>query len=577
MKKENRKVTSLSSENAQNNVTSYIDRNAQNFPDRVALRWVNIRDNSMFRGELDTPFQHSEITFSGFARNIGTVAAGLRDLGITKGARVIIFLPMGLPMYTAIFAVLKLGAVAVFLDSWARKKHLGASAACVNPTAMISHKQAFDLTATLSEFDEMRYRIIAGSSTSEGYTARFEDLTRGKRRATTAPVQPESPALITFTTGSSGTPKGANRTHRFLCAQHEALSEVLPYTENDLDMPAFPIFSLNNLASAVTTILPAIDLAKPNELDSAALTNQILNEKITCVTFSPSMLDGVAERCATDNLTLPDLRRVVTGGAPVSRISVKSFMRIAPNAAVKIMYGATEVEPMAHIEAKELLTLPLNPDPEIVENGVNVGHLNNKLNGKIICVVDGPIDLSTTDWNSLELPTGEIGEFIVSGEYVCRDYYNNPEAFRKSKIMDSDGNVWHRTGDLARFDESGYLWIVGRIHNIIRRKNEYCFPVRAELILNRLPWVRRGAFLELPGGKNDGSACVVVCIDMDQIDGRVAEDEIKRLFSKNAIPIDAFYIVDEIPMDPRHHSKVEYDVLRKRILKPEGSNYEPLQ
>src|SRR6185503_17258762 len=105
-------------------------------------------------------------------------------------------------------------------------------------------------------------------------------------------VASEQTALITFTTGSTGTPKGANRTHRFLSAQHQALRRIIPYEPGDLDLPAFPIFSLNNLASGVSTVVPAINLAAPSPSDSAALCNQIQHGRVTCATLSPSMFVG---------------------------------------------------------------------------------------------------------------------------------------------------------------------------------------------------------------------------------------------------------------------------------------------
>ncbi|RYZ48832.1 MAG: AMP-ligase, partial [Proteobacteria bacterium] len=297
----------------QNNVLSYLESHLVNFPDRVALRWVNTPDIQKWDGSHNSPLPHNEITYAQFGKMINTVAQGLRNLGIEKGDRVIIFLPMNTLMYTAMFAVQRLGAIAVFLDSWARSSHLGASASCAQPKAMISHKAAFDLIREVPEFSTMPLWIIAGPGNDGSYAAQLEKLLEVPGSTEVVPVESENTALITFTTGSSGTPKGANRTHRFLCAQHESLSQVVPYGPTDKDMPAFPIFSLNNLASGVTTILPAISLAAPSDRDSAAMVSQILHEKLTCTTLSPSMLNGVSAYCIANKIQLVSLRRVVTG------------------------------------------------------------------------------------------------------------------------------------------------------------------------------------------------------------------------------------------------------------------------
>lgn len=549
----------------QNNVLCYLESHLKNFPERVALRWVSMQDLKAWDGSHNTPLPHSEINYRQFGGMINTVAAGLRKLGIEKGDRVIIFLPMSTLMYTAMFAVQRLGAIAVFLDSWARSSHLGASAACAQPKAMISHKAAFDLIKQVPEFNSMPLRIIAGPGNDGSYT-QLEKLLENPGASEVVPVESEFTALITFTTGSSGTPKGANRTHRFLCAQHESLSHVVPYEPWDKDMPAFPIFSLNNLASGVTTLLPAIDLAAPSERDAASMISQILHEKITCTTLSPSMLNGVSAYCIAHTIQLPSLRRVVTGGAPISRDNVGDFKKVAPQAEVWVLYGSTEVEPMAHIEATEMLAMLPDPDPEIVEDGVNVGHISDDLRYKFIKIVRESIDLKKTPWKDLEVAKGEVGEFIVTGDHVCRDYYNNPEAFFKSKIQDAEGNVWHRTGDLARIDEKGYLWVVGRIHNVIERGDKYCFPVGPEVILKRIPSVRYGAFLGLPDEVLGSKTAVVI----EMHAGKVADDKVKgeilRLFKKNKVPVDCIYVVDKIPMDPRHHSKVEYDILRDFLI-----------
>ncbi len=552
-----------------NNITSYMEKHLREFPERIALRWAQRDALLQWKGSTDVALPHDQITYKDFALRINSFAQGLLDIGIKPGERVIIFLPMSLDMYTAMFAVQRIGAIAVFLDSWARSHHLGASAECVEPKAMISFKMAFELVDQVPQFASMPVRILYGPG--EKYTHRFQDLLKPSP-APIHPVESETTALITFTTGSTGKPKGANRTHRFLSAQHQALSHVIPYTPVDRDMPAFPIFSLNNLATGVTTILPAIDLSRPAETDSALLTNQIIHEKVNCTTLSPSMLTGVARHCLQHGIILKDLRRVVTGGAPISKDDVQSFYKIAPQTELWILYGSTEAEPMAHIEGREMLKEPSDVDPEIVEEGVNVGHISEDIDFKFIRIKDGSVELSAQGWAGWEVRPGEVGEFICTGDHVCRDYYNNPEAFHSTKIAGDDKRVWHRTGDLAYMDAQKNLWIVGRVNNAIERQGKYFFPVRAEVLLKRFPFTGRAAFLGLESPQGGQLTCAAVelkaDIDQKQFDFATAKKEIQRVFEKNKIPLDQIHFVKSIPMDPRHHSKVEYKVLRDQLKDP---------
>jgi acyl-CoA synthetase (AMP-forming)/AMP-acid ligase II len=557
----------MKTETEDRNLIRYLERHRRERPERIALRWVDPRALARWNGSPGDPLPHEELRYADLAHLLRVTAHGLAELGIGKGDRVVLFVPMGVEMYTAMFAIQSLGAVAVFLDSWARRDQLAAVIRRVGPVAMISRRSAFVLIDDLFEAASIRHRIVVGSAGGGPWSARLEDLMQGNRETESAcPVTDDDPALVTFTTGSSGTPKGANRTHGFLTSQHVALDRVIPYAAADRDLPAFPIFSLNNLASGVTTILPAVNLAAPSDRDPAALTSQILHEGITCATLSPSMVAGLSRFSGAAGIELPGLRRVVTGGAPISRDDIAAFARVAPNAEVLVLYGSTEVEPMAHVTGAEMLNRPTPSDPEIVERGVNVGRLVEGLDSRFLRIERGPIDLGETPWEVLEVSRGEVGELVVAGEHVCPSYWNDDEAMRRTKIRDGE-RVWHRTGDLAYRDDEESLWIVGRVHNVVEREGRAYFPVQAEVVLKRVPGVGRGAFLGLSDPRRGHATAVVVELEPGARGVEVAEEAV-RLLNKNGIPVDSFHVVPAIPLDPRHHSKVKYDELRRMLLEP---------
>jgi acyl-CoA synthetase (AMP-forming)/AMP-acid ligase II len=553
----------------ENNVSMFVERNAEKFPGREVLKWVPRERIAAWSFNLDDPLQHDSLSMGEFAAAIRRVAAGFAELGIRNGDRAIVFVPMSVSLYVAMSALQRIGAIPVFLDSWARRGHLGVSADVVTPKALISFQQAFQLCAQVPQLDSIPLKISVGPM-PQPVKAALEELMRTPREAPVQPVEREQTALVTFTTGSSGTPKGANRTHRFLAAQHYALKRCLPYQDDDVDLPLFPIFSLNNIATGVTTVIPAIDVGAPNEKDPLIVLAQLRACNVTTTTLSPSHFNAISAHCIATGSVLP-LRRAVTGGAPISRDNLIDFARAAPEADVWVLYGSTEVEPMAHIEAREMIGFKTRAmdDPEWVDDGVNVGHLDDGLQARFLAIHPEPISplKSDDDWKTLEVKRGEIGEVIVAGEHVCRDYYNDKEAFEKAKIVGPDGIVWHRTGDLGRLDADGYLWIVGRIHNVIRRGGGFVHPVRAELVLKKLPFVSMGAFLGMPDALlGERAVCVVVPYRDDAARHGDWEKEIHRIFARHDIPVDGIVFRQEIPMDPRHHSKVEYGVLRRELL-----------
>jgi acyl-CoA synthetase (AMP-forming)/AMP-acid ligase II len=551
----------------QNNVVSFLKEHKNKFPNNKILSWVNPEDLKKWNGDINTAIPHQSVTVSELDFMVGILSHEFKNLGIQFNDRVILFLPMSLYMYAAMFALQKMGAIPTFLDSWARRDQMGVSAKVAKPAAMISADRAFMYLSDVPEINEIKIKIVAGAVTSSiAYVARLEELLGKKIYDDEAPVEKEHTALITFTTGSSGTPKGADRSHRFLAAQHYALNRHLPYGSADKDLPVFPIFSLNNLAAGVETIIPAIDVGQPAATDAAVLYVQMKSSGVTCTTLSPSLFNELANFCIAKNLKLDFLKRVVTGGAPISRDDVTRMKSVAEKAEILVLYGSTEVEPMAHIEATEMLADTSDQDPEIVEIGVNVGHIDSGLKYHFIKISKENVFINgQSDWNQqLALPH-EVGELIVAGEHVCEKYFNNDEAFFRAKIRDEKGIVWHRTGDLGLVDEKDNLWIVGRVHNAIKRSENYFFPVRAEIILKKFSFVQKAAFLGVPDTLLNEKTYAVFSTVPGLNEIEKYKNEIRRVMEKNNFIVDEIIHIDDIPMDPRHHSKVEYDILRKKI------------
>ncbi|MFZ5986389.1 MAG: AMP-binding protein [Bacillota bacterium] len=552
-------------EDSRNNVVSLLRNNTAKNPDKIMLMWADPLTRSRLGDEISESILHLGITFKQFYELTMRTASGLLKAGVGRGDCVILFLPMSFELYQAMSAVMAIGARAVFLDSWARREHLGVSAKVVNPKAMISFEQAFEFCEGVPELSEIPVKIVVGPH-KRSYSASLEKLQQSQMLDEICAVEGEETALITFTTGSSGTPKGANRTHRFLVSQHLALDSSIPYKVSDVDLPAFPIFSLNNIAAGVQTVIPVTDIGRPGDKDPVMLVSQIISCSITCATLSPSMVEGIGRFCEENMITMPKVRRVVTGGAPISNDTLARFKKCVPNAKVWVLYGSTEVEPIAHIEASDILF----PGSQGVSKGegVNVGKIAEGLQYKLIKIVKAPVSIDNKGWSDLTAANGEVGELIVSGLHVCRSYYKNEEADRKTKIIEPDGTVWHRTGDLAYFDQEENLWLVGRVHNAILRNGELLFPVKAEFLMKKNPDVKQAAYIGIPDEKLGEKAYALISLtDNPKSSCEEILKEVSCALKNENVVFDYLGIVESIPMDPRHHSKVEYEVLRQQILK----------
>jgi acyl-CoA synthetase (AMP-forming)/AMP-acid ligase II len=501
------------------------------------------------------------MAFAALSSAAEAVAAGLVARGLGPGDRVFLFVPMIPELYVTLFGVLRLGAVAVFLDSWARRDQLTECARQVEPHGFVGPEAAHAMIGGVPGFEHVRVWLRVGPGSSGD--ASLETLVGERGRHAIAAVGPGDSALVTFTTGSSGEPKGADRTHGFLAAQHEALDATVAYEPDDIDLPVFPVFSLNNLAAGVTTVLPDVDLAAPSPEDGERLLRQMRAVGATCSTLSPSLLRGVVAAAATGG-SLPRLRRVLTGGAPVGRRDVDAFAAAFPGAELHILYGSTEVEPIAHLLASEM--------PRGGGEGVCLGFPSRALDFRFIRPTRDAVTLDESGWEPWEADSEEGGELLVAGAHVCPGYFRNRGAFARAKVVDAEGRAWHRTGDICRRDEQGRLWMLGRVHNAIRRGDRLLFPVEAEQIMSALPLVARAAYLGVPDADLGEATWAVFTTASDDREQAVAS--VRSALNASGIPVDRVVPTAQIPLDPRHHSKVDVDALRAHLLGKERG-FEP--
>jgi olefin beta-lactone synthetase len=363
-----------------------------------------------------------------------------------------------------------------------------------------------------------------------------------------ARVDASSPALVTFTTGSTGAPKGARRSHRFLVAQHRSLVESFGTSHGDIDYPLLPIFVLNNLAAGATTVLPVVDPRRVDAFDPAAVVRQMTLQRVSTTTGSPAFYARLAEHCIEHRVTLPDLQRIFLGGAPVGARLAKRLVEAFPTTHVTIVYGSTEAEPISMINARAML--------ERVEEGhrgLPVGRPVASIDMLILPIADGAIAAASDGGlHRMALPPGETGEICVAGDHVLDQYYGERSTWMRSKIA-AGGRLWHRTGDGGYLGVDGELFLMGRVKQSFERAGRRTFVLPVEERLAGIDGVRAGTIMLV-----DGRATIVVEPSGDR-------DAIERDIRESHVDHDDLRFIEQIPRDPRHRSKIDYDRLREHL------------
>lgn len=491
----------------------------------------------------------TRVSFAPLAERVATVGASLRRYGVGPGDRVLILVPMSAELYAVLLGVLHAGATAVFVDAWADRKRLDNAVRAASPKAFVGSWKAQLLRIVSPALRGVPHHFVAGAgglrSAAPGAPTRAE---------------PDDPALITFTTGSTGAPKAAVRTHAFLWAQHEALAAHLQLRDDDIDMPTLPIFVLNNLALGVPSVIPDFDPRRPAEIDPARVWTQMVAERVTTTSGSPAFYERLVSYAEQRGEKIP-VRALFTGGAPVlPPLAQRLAAQVAGEA--HVVYGSTEAEPISGIGMRALLDAR-ETQPEAGRSahadergGICVGVPVPQVEVRILRAVDGVIELAEGGIAALELPRGEVGEIVVSGAHVLRGYLNDPAAERAAKLRDGD-RVWHRTGDGGRVDVEGRLWLMGRVRERVRRVDGVWWGLPAETRALAHTAVRHAAYL---GAGEPGQQRAMLVVESDRALDDTFRAELVALVAPH--PVDELHRVPRIPRDPRHASKTDTEALR---------------
>lgn len=502
--------------------------------------------------------KYQRYTYRQLSADAESVAVGLRELGVVEGTRTVCMTPPSYQACVLFLALTRVGATVMMIDPSVGYLNVGERLRRIDPEAFVgipaAHlgRLAFGWGPRL-----MRKAIVV-----DGFFPGARSLDSLRRPAPSDPrpprVGPDDPAVVLYTTGSTGPAKPALYTHRNFCGVFRIVHEswaIDPSKGVPVDMAVFPAFFIVGLSAGGTVVVPPIDFVRqtPATADPAALLEVINDCGVQSLFGSPVLLENLARHAKERGLTAPSLERVIGGGAPITGPAMRALQAMMPNGEPYANYGATEALPSTAHGARE--TLAETWEKTVRGGGICVGRPFTGVELKIVRIDDGPRD----DFE--ELPHGEIGEILVRSPHVSPRYFLDDESTRKNKI-----GSWHRLGDAGYFDDAGRLWVVGRVSQRVRGKDGPLFSLLCEPIFDAHPKVKRSGLVGVPsGGFEVPTMCVELAPEYRGADRASLREELLALAGQNAITrgVRDVLFIDRLPVDPRHNSKIERPKLAK--------------
>jgi olefin beta-lactone synthetase len=491
-------------------------------------------------------------TFADLDRASSQAAELLWESGLRPGDAALVFQPMSAELYIALIALFRLGLVPMFVDPSAGREHIARCCALHAPQAFIGSTKAHALRLLAPALQGIPRKFVVGVPVP-GAVAWGRASSLAPREHIEA-ADPEAPALITFTSGSTGQPKAAVRTHRFLLAQYRVLERNLGGDAGDVSLTTLPIFVLADLASGATSLIPPGDLRHPGGIDSAPVVAQIEAFHPVRAGGSPAFWERLVAFCQAHEVTLPHLKRIYLGGAPVFPRLLDALQAIAPAAEIVAVYGSTEAEPIAHIARRAIRDEDVSA--MLTGKGLLAGQPVPEIQLRIMCDQWGtPVGPYTKDEFSGQcLSPGGPGEIVVSGEHVLPGYLDG-RGDEETKFR-VDGTVWHRTGDAGYLDADRRLWLLGRCSARIADDRGTLYPFAVECAISADPAVHRAALVARGGQR---LLAVEPC-------KQLAPDELSALERTVAwAKLDAIQPLRHIPVDRRHNAKIDYLALYRML------------
>jgi len=527
------------------NIADRFTEIAKTHKDKVAVKYPRRAGNN---------YHYDSITFGELDVLANQYANGLSRIGFRRGGKTLLFVRPSLKFPALVFALFKLGVVPVFIDPGMGRKNLLAAIEEVAPEGLIAEPEVHFLSFFFGKsFKSVRCKVTTRGPRI-GQCVSLSMIENAGSDWTNAQLEPDETAAILFTSGGTGRPKGVVYTHKIYTEQTRLLQELFHLTDDEIDLPGFPLFSLFTLCMGMTSCIPDMNPSHPAKADPRKLVQNITDNQATFLAGSPAIWQRVADYCEQNGVTLPSVKYLVMFGAPVRNELHEKFSRILPGGTTYTPYGATESLPVANISGKTILeqTALLSEQGQ----GTCVG---KPVPGVQVAIVEISDDFIENIHQAKILKPYETGEIIVRGDIVTASYYQSPVETALAKIKDN-GSFWHRMGDLGYMDDRNRLWFCGRKTHRVETAAGLLYSVNCEALFNTHPGVRRSALIGI-GKKGKQTAAIVIerTVEGRKLDKKRLENELLILAGKNPLTkqIKSVYFCDQMPVDVRHNIKID--------------------
>ncbi|MCP1145845.1 fatty acid--CoA ligase family protein [Lysinibacillus endophyticus] len=482
-------------------------------------------------GKVAYHFLGRDTSYGEFEQQVSLFASALQDLGVEKGDHVAFLLGNSPHFLISLYATMRIGATAIPVNPMYTPDEIS----YIIQNGDVKLVIALDMLLPLVElgvkaFSQVdKYIICETMPDIKEKLASLSDAAKDKVQlfskllsSTTTIVDPmplndEDVAIILYTSGTTGYPKGAMLTHRNLYSNARDVSEYLTINTDDrviATLPVFHVFALTVVVNAPLLKGATVLLAprfSPQEIYELAGS-----QKATVFAGVPTMYNFLYQH-EGDISNFSSLRLAISGGAPLPVQVLYDFEKKF-NVRVSEGYGLSEASPVTCFN-------PLDRERKAGSIGTSIVNVENKV----------------VDVNGNEVPIGEVGELIVRGPNVMKGYYKMPEE-TENAIRDG----WLYTGDLAKQDEDGYFYIVDRKKDMIIVGGFNVYPREVEEVLFSHPKVIEAAVVGFPDPNLGEAVCAFVVLK----DNTISADDLREYCAQHIVKYKVpkvIEILDELP------------------------------